>query len=100
MFFRKKRSPSPGDPTDPWLELAEQIIASCHDALPINYSEDNFEYVAGNSDCALSSHLERLALLHRSKRDIVRAKAELTKAQPFIDHVVTAIYRCSDKGAS
>jgi hypothetical protein len=98
VFFRKK--PAPVDPIETRLAVASATIERSRVAIQQNYARRNFEYVTRNSDAALRGHLERVALLHRVKKDLTAAKAELATAAPFLDTIEDAIAKCAAQGVS
>lgn len=98
MLFSRKRSAAPADVIGDWLHLAERSIAGCKDAIPGNYAQKDFEYVAWNSHTGLGLHLERLALLHRAKQDKAGAKQELPRATVFLDYIEDAVAKCNASG--
>lgn len=99
-FFRKLE-PKISLKTDPigfFLLNESQDIESCREAIPENYVNGNYDYVAMNSNSAIKSIIIRHALLLRSKKDYPAAEKELEFASEFLDYIVDAIAKADAKG--
>jgi hypothetical protein len=98
MLAFRKMPVAPSDALEERLRAAERTIAIHGDAIPKNYVQRNFEYVARNSRHAIGLRLDRLALLYRARKDKAAAKAELAATTVFLDHLEDAIAKCNAGG--
>jgi hypothetical protein len=106
MIFWRKKAPqslhwdqlTPEERVERLLWMASSAIEICKKAIPGNDAQNNFEYVAWNSDSAIRNHLERMALFHRAKNDKAAARAELGATPAFLDHIEDAIAKCNAIG--
>ena len=89
---------TPDERVERLLWAAANSIEIIKKVLPGNYAKGMFDYVARNSDSAIRSHLERLALLHRARNDKAAARAELRATHEFLDHIEDAIAKCNAIG--
>lgn len=77
---------------------AARQIEGVKSAIPGNYAWDGFQQVTLNTDSALRCHLERVALLHRGKKDKAAALAELSATVVLLDYTEDAIAKCNAIG--
>lgn len=99
--FFKKKSQYPSlkdDPVGYYLAIWTDDIASCRRAIPKNYEQESYEYVARNSDSAIRRIIIQHALLLRCRKDTDAATSELTAANEFLDHIENATAKAEAKG--
>lgn len=100
MFFKKKsKNPTYQDnPINFLLWRRDCEIEGVKDALPLNFAEKNFEYVAWNSGNAIESLLIKCALYSRTVKNNTLAIDALRSIKPFITYIEDAIARANEIG--
>lgn len=99
-WFKKESPPAmlKKDPIGFHLGNWEEVIESCRVAIPKNYANKNYEYVARNSNDALNKILIKHALQLRGKRGMDLAMHELDAAPEFLDYIEDAIAKADAVG--
>ena len=86
------------DPVGFHLANSQRRIEGKRVAIPKNYAESDYEYVAWNSGDALHQILIKHALQLRGKRGVEVAMKELDAAPGFLDYLEDAIAKADAKG--
>lgn len=102
MFSWFKKKPSSEmlkhDPIEFHMANSRRRIDGKRVAIPRNYAENNYEYVARNSGGALHEILIKHALQLRGNRGVEFAMQELEAAPEFLDYIEDAIVKADANG--
>lgn len=100
IFKKKPKYPSyQEDPVGFLLFDADTNINITREALPNNYNNQDYEYVAWNSDGAIRELLTKHAIEYRVLDNLEQALETLKAANEFLDHIELAVEKADAMGA-